>query len=265
MSDPRDHDTLRKLAQEATPGPWTVHKARTLLHIASALRWVTSISISPPRVPERDIRDEAVRSARADAAFIAAANPQVVLGLLDEIARLQAGGCARDQRTTQFCAEVVERDRVIRELRGEVERLTGELAEYRGAPLLAAEINALPIRVRIYIRDIETRCDPTGDIQTIASLTEQRDGLVLRLRELEDMLVAAGIYHPDPIINAEVEAEAAEHAAFDLAAGVVPGWHRFVDCDAEHPCPRCGYRGVPGTTHSTECLYPTLPTDRSPN
>lgn len=27
---------------------------------------------------------------------------------LEELARLRAGGCARDQRTTQFCAEAVE-------------------------------------------------------------------------------------------------------------------------------------------------------------
>jgi hypothetical protein len=47
------------------------------------------------------------------------------------------------------------------------------------APLLAAEINALPERVRYYIHDLETRADPSGDVQTIASLTEQRDALVL--------------------------------------------------------------------------------------
>lgn len=64
-------------------------------------------------------------------------------------------------------------------------------AENKGAaPLLAAEINALPIRVRTYIRDIETRCDPTGDIQTIASLTEQRDGLLLVLADTRAELAA---------------------------------------------------------------------------
>jgi hypothetical protein len=33
----------------------------------------------------------------------------------DEIERLQAGGCARDQRTTQFCAAIQERDELRRE------------------------------------------------------------------------------------------------------------------------------------------------------
>lgn len=32
-----------------------------------------------------------------------------------EIARLKAGGCARDQRTTQFCAEAVELARKLEE------------------------------------------------------------------------------------------------------------------------------------------------------
>ena len=39
----------------------------------------------------------------------------------EEIRRLKAGGCARDQRTTQFCAEAVAKD-------AEIRRLTSELA-----------------------------------------------------------------------------------------------------------------------------------------
>ena len=103
-----DYDTLRKLAQEATPGPW--------LDMAS-----------PPTEVRADVRGPgpmrsyvACSCRVADAAFIAAANPQVVLGLLDEIARLQAGGCARDQRTTQFCAEAVQRDATIKALRARI-------------------------------------------------------------------------------------------------------------------------------------------------
>jgi hypothetical protein len=47
------------------------------------------------------------------------------------------------------------------------------------APLLAAEVNALPERVRRHIHDLETICDPTGMVQQIASLTEQRDALLV--------------------------------------------------------------------------------------
>ena len=46
-------------------------------------------------------------------------------------------------------------------------------------------INALPLPLRNYIHWLETRCDPTGDLQRIASLTEQRDALVVKVRELE--------------------------------------------------------------------------------
>jgi hypothetical protein len=50
------------------------------------------------------------------------------------------------------------------------------------------EINALPERVRRYIHDLVTRCDPAGEVQERWSLREQRDGLVARVRELETEL-----------------------------------------------------------------------------
>lgn len=42
----------------------------------------------------------------------------------------------------------------------------------------AANINSLPEPIRRYIHDIETSCDPTGDMQTIACLRDQVKGLV---------------------------------------------------------------------------------------
>ena len=39
------------------------------------------------------------------------------------------------------------------------------------------EINALPEKFRLYIHDLETRCDKSGDVQTIAILREDRDAL----------------------------------------------------------------------------------------
>ena len=47
----------------------------------------------------------------------------------------------------------------------------------------AANINRLPGPIRRYIHDIETRCDPAGDIQTIAVL---RENLEAALRERDD-------------------------------------------------------------------------------
>ena len=47
------------------------------------------------------------------------------------------------------------------------------------------EINALPQKFRQYIHDLETRCDKSGDVQTIALLREDRDALQRRVEELE--------------------------------------------------------------------------------
>ena len=47
------------------------------------------------------------------------------------------------------------------------------------------EIDALPEKFRHYIRDLETRCDESGDVQTIAILREDRDALQRRVEELE--------------------------------------------------------------------------------
>jgi hypothetical protein len=47
------------------------------------------------------------------------------------------------------------------------------------------EINALPEKFRQYIHDLETRCDKSGDVQTIAILREDRDALQRRVEELE--------------------------------------------------------------------------------
>jgi hypothetical protein len=49
----------------------------------------------------------------------------------------------------------------------------------------ADEINALPEKFRRYIHDLETRCDKSGDVQTIAILREDRDALQKRVEELE--------------------------------------------------------------------------------
>ena len=47
------------------------------------------------------------------------------------------------------------------------------------------EINGLPEKFRHYIRDLETRCDKSRDVQTIAILREDRDALQRRVEELE--------------------------------------------------------------------------------
>jgi hypothetical protein len=53
------------------------------------------------------------------------------------------------------------------------------------AVVTPGEINGLPDKLRSYIHDLASRFDPAGDVAEIASLREQRDALVLKLRELE--------------------------------------------------------------------------------
>jgi hypothetical protein len=54
------------------------------------------------------------------------------------------------------------------------------------------EINALPEKFRQYIHDLETRCDKSGDVQTIAMLGEERDALQQRVEELEARIALQG-------------------------------------------------------------------------
>ncbi|MEO8597327.1 MAG: hypothetical protein ABI759_28670 [Candidatus Solibacter sp.] len=49
----------------------------------------------------------------------------------------------------------------------------------------AEHINALPGPLRRFIRDLETRADPAGDIAEIALLKENNRALWARVRELE--------------------------------------------------------------------------------
>jgi hypothetical protein len=48
-----------------------------------------------------------------------------------------------------------------------------------------ANVNALPERIRRYILDLETRCDPAGDVQTMALQGDTIRGLDVKVRELE--------------------------------------------------------------------------------
>ena len=53
--------------------------------------------------------------------------------LLDEVRRLQSGGCARDQRATQFCAEAVAKDVEIQRLNTALAVAQNEIAQLRAA------------------------------------------------------------------------------------------------------------------------------------
>jgi BMFP domain-containing protein YqiC len=61
----------------------------------------------------------------------------------------------------------------------------------------ADEINALPEKFRQYIHDLVSRCDESGDVQTIAILREDRDALQRRVEELEAQIKL--LTHPSQI------------------------------------------------------------------
>lgn len=93
-------------------------------------------------------------------------------------------------------------------------------------PVTAARINALSPRLRSYIHDLETRADPTGDVQTIHSQRDQIAGLVARVRELEsrqpaptrDALIAALMSCDDPRVGSpEALADPERSARFALS------------------------------------------------
>ena len=59
----------------------------------------------------------------------------------DEIDRLRAGGCARDQGLTQYCAEAAEKDARMHRMMFKMERWRGSLmniAQGRGDPVAVA-------------------------------------------------------------------------------------------------------------------------------
>ena len=98
---PTRHETpdvaeLRRLAENATPGPWGADGLEGTLDSLSTGRRVAEVTMWP----------------EVDAMFIAAANPATVLSLLDRLAHMTE---ARDNA------------------RAEVERLTALLAEVREA------------------------------------------------------------------------------------------------------------------------------------
>jgi hypothetical protein len=54
----------------------------------------------------------------------------------------------------------------------------------------AENVDALPEGIRRYVRDLETRCDPAGDVQNMALQAATIRGLDAKVRELEAKLAS---------------------------------------------------------------------------
>jgi hypothetical protein len=80
LASPSDRSNLRSLAAAATPGPW-VHNAD--------LDRTCVMSSRGAYLAECDVAAIPAREMTANAAWIAAASPQVVVGLLDRIEELE--------------------------------------------------------------------------------------------------------------------------------------------------------------------------------
>ena len=70
--------------------------------------------------------------------------------------------------------------------------LCDEVGRLRSWTPTAENINALPDGIRQYVHDLETRSDPTGDVQTIAVQKENLCALEKRVVELEGALEYLG-------------------------------------------------------------------------
>lgn len=73
---------LRKLAEKATPGPWKTHLVDDTCIVADSVNVATTCDSS--NVERSDSYNNDFERMEADAAYIAAANPQTSLALLDE-------------------------------------------------------------------------------------------------------------------------------------------------------------------------------------
>ena len=86
-----DTKALRELAQKATPGPWKI--VSDALHFHSLTSIFAGKVDHKNRIPAQMIVDiggnDESPQLEANTRFIAAANPAVVLAMLDEIDRLQ--------------------------------------------------------------------------------------------------------------------------------------------------------------------------------
>jgi BMFP domain-containing protein YqiC len=59
------------------------------------------------------------------------------------------------------------------------------------------------VKFRQYIHDLETRCDKSEDVQTIAILREDRDALQQRVEELEALIAL----HEREYLEAPIETD----------------------------------------------------------
>lgn len=166
-----DIKRLKRLAEQATPGPWRVNMKGHSYHEVAR---VNDLEIAPPN--SVDLSHWTV-----DAAYIAAASPDVVLALLREIERLRAALTEANAQTERFEREWYLRGDEIEQLRAErnvewsrnerATRLLSEIYKLMNPPVFAVDGKRLTFN------------PPGGALSALQSLSD-------RIRALPDELDA---------------------------------------------------------------------------
>ncbi|MGU0777986.1 ead/Ea22-like family protein [Pseudomonas aeruginosa] len=124
-----DTNKLKELAERATPGPWVVdaQQSGAIFNIESESG---DLCIAMSQENPASTRLEMNEQRRVNAEFIAAANPQAILAMLDEIDRLRSR-LEIDERTPHD--GIACRDETIKVLDEKCDRLKAENEALRGA------------------------------------------------------------------------------------------------------------------------------------
>jgi hypothetical protein len=93
---------LRKAAEAATPGPWKTHLIDDTTIVSDRVDVATTCDSS--NVERSDSYNNDFERMEADAAYIAAANPQAILALLDERDALTARVAALEAENEKLAA-----------------------------------------------------------------------------------------------------------------------------------------------------------------
>lgn len=141
---------------------------------------------------------------------------------------------------------------------GEIQALRARLRTHspeepeKWAPT-AANVNALPEPIRLYVHDLETRYDPAGDIRTIAVLRETVEALMAEIKELRE----AGAVDPERLAQM-IAHRACCGTEHDPATGKLHGC--CVVCGVPWPCDYVGRHPAsptPTTDHREDDDAPT--------
>ena len=91
--DEVDHNELAALARAATPGPWFVERGRGYPEVCVGNEVLAKLGFDAQLTGTRaETPLSPLSGAESNAAYIAAASPDVVLGLLEECEKLKGGG-----------------------------------------------------------------------------------------------------------------------------------------------------------------------------